>query len=438
MFLLRNIEWYGFLFFWIILITSSLSFAEQEPEKSIVLKDLITEALNQNPDLRASRFDAEGKEAKIGPSGSYEDPMISLEAQNYPVDTLSSREFGMTGNQISVLQKIPFPGKLSKLRLAATYEYNAQRETYTASQLNLIKMVRMGFYGLFLSHKRKEILEEQLNIIRQLISVIRSRYILGKVTQAELLSFQLEEANLLSELLTAQKQIDLKTGDLNHALGRAAHHTIGRPENLLVTSINLNKVTEQSIINRALARNPSLKSMKNEAEAAESRLSYARWNYLPDFEFKFGYMLRQPSPGDRGVNFISGGVGLTIPLWALSKQSEEVKSAAASHTKAEAKLEEQRNKLLHDIHNLYAELKEAHKRLNLYESGTMPLAKQAVITGKSAYLSGKMEYTAVLNLVRSRFQTEIGYFETLTQHEEKITELEALLGEPVTNATEAL
>src|SRR5256885_9427009 len=98
----------------ILLLIAPPTFAES-PE--LVLKDLIEEGLQKNAALKAAKAEALSKEAEAGPKSSYEDPMLAFEAMNYPVDTFSNTETGMTGNQLSLTQRVPFPGKLGKLWL---------------------------------------------------------------------------------------------------------------------------------------------------------------------------------------------------------------------------------------------------------------------------------------------------------------------------------
>ena len=154
------------------------------------LKDAIQKALDQNTELRALKNEAQRMEAEIGPKSAYDDPMLSFEAMNYPVDTWSPREFGMTGRQVTLSQKIPFPGKLSKLGHATSQNYEAARERYFEKQLGIIKSVKLSFFELYLAYKKWNILKEQKNLIHQMVSVSRSKYTLGKLPQAELLNFQ--------------------------------------------------------------------------------------------------------------------------------------------------------------------------------------------------------------------------------------------------------
>lgn len=403
--------------------------AEAQEPLQTKLQILVEEALKNRPALEAVKYEAQVKEAEIGPNGSYEDPMVGFSATNYPADTLSGGEFGMTGNEFSITQKIPFPGKLSKLRDAARYEFESKTAGYSQKKLDLIKEVRVAFFDLFLAYKKQDIVTDQISLLGQLISVTRSKYTLGKAQQAELLALQVEEGNLRDELLTADKQIRVKTGDLNRAIGRPIDSALGRPELPSTRALDVSALSEEYLLEKLHSKNPSLKAMRLDVEVSDAKLSYAKWNYLPDFEFRFAYMKRQPSPGDRGVDLVSGGVALSIPLWAFSKQSEEVRSASAEKLRSEKLLDEERQHLRHLVHTMYTELYESDKRVHLFEGGLLPLARQAVLSAKSAYLTGKLEYVAVVNLVRNRYQTEFTYNEALVSYQSRIAEFEALLGE---------
>ena len=418
----------------LVLMCSSLSlrssFAESEEQKTLKLRDVIKEALEKNPLQKAAEYDAASQKAMIGPSGSYEDPMLGFEAKNYPVDTWSSRKEGMTGNEVSISQKIPFPGKLSSLRRAATFEYDSKREMFNQKRLDLVKNVKIAYYELFLAYKKQNILKEQRNVIRQLIVVARNKYTLGKIPQAELLNLQVEEAQIIDQLLKAEREIQAKKSNLNYILGREGKGVVGAPEEPRATPIDFLKLTPELIADKIQQKNHGLKAVQHELEASQKKLTYAQLGYLPDFEFMAGYMFRNPSPDNtRGVDMASGKIGVSIPLWAFSKQSQEIKRARAEKSKAEALFAEERNNVLRMTRTLYAELKETHKRLDLYKTGIVPLAKQAVASGRSAYLANTLEYISLLNLVRQRFDAEYAHNEALANFESKIAELESLTGE---------
>ena len=408
------------------ILKTGISFASSE--ETLRLQELIQEALERNPVKKAAQYDAESQKAQIGPAGAYEDPVIAFEAKDYPVDTLSARRFGMTGNEVSVAQKVPFPGKLTTMRSAARKEHESKNSALSHTQLQVVRDVKRAYYELFLAYKKQDILVEQKKLIRQLIAVVRSRYTIGKVPQAELLNFQIEGANLTGELLNSERDVKIRRANLQYVLGRK-QGVRSRPEELVKTRFNPQKLTQTLALEKALEKNFGLKASQAMRDSAAEKLTYAKLSYLPDFEWMAGYTVRRPTPGDPGTDVVTGKIGMSVPLWFLTKQSGLVKSARAQKAKADAELEEERTRLVQEVRNTYSALLQAQQSLDLYENGILPLARQAVVSGKSSYLTGKLEYLSLLNLINTRFQTEYAYNDTWVNYETKIAELEVFIGE---------
>ena len=137
----------------------------------IRLSDLLSEALQKNAGLRAVSEDTKVKDAAIGPAGAYENPTFGAEAMNFPVNSFSRSEFGMTGLQLSLSQKVPFPGKLSKLKSAAGHSRDASMAAGEQKKFELIRDVKKAFLELVLSFRKKEILEDQKKLVTQVLIV---------------------------------------------------------------------------------------------------------------------------------------------------------------------------------------------------------------------------------------------------------------------------
>jgi len=398
---------------------------------SLILSELIAEALSKNAELRAAEAGTESAKAKEGPSGSYENPVVGIEMMNYPVNTFSSKEYGMTGNQLSLSQKIPFPGKLGVAREAAEFDSKAEAEKYHGSRLDIIKRVKLTYYELFLTYRKLDTLQEQKGVLEQLTTVTRNNYALNKTSQAQVLNLQVETAEVIDKTLELERNIKGLLGELNHLLGRWDHSQFvyGRAENLKSVPFDASKYSEKKLLDLAMDKSPLLLSRKDEIRAAESRLSLAKRSYLPDFDVKLGYTFRSANRMDDGTDFVSGMVGISIPLWAGSRQSQEVRGAMAEKNKAEALYDGERNKLAHEIHITLAMLEESAKRIQLYEGGVLPLTRQAVNSARSAYLAGKLEYSTLLGAIQRRYQMEISYAEALAAFHSKMAELETIVGD---------
>ena len=92
----------------------------------------------------------------------------------------------MTGKELSLEQKIPFPGKLSKLRSAARNEFESKVAAYENQKLGLIRDVKLAYYAAL---------------------VVERTRLVAKAEHAE----ALREADRLKDVVLASVSHDLRT-----------------------------------------------------------------------------------------------------------------------------------------------------------------------------------------------------------------------------------
>lgn len=394
----------------------------------LAVDELVQLTLANNEDLKAMEAEVKSAEADIGPAGSLQDPMLGVSAMNVPIDSYSLSEDNMTGVEVSLRQMIPFPGKRARLEEAASHLAQGKRELYVQKKWTLIQNLKSVYYQLYLAHQAKELLGEQRAILRQLLATSRSQYTTGKLSQAALLSLQVEEANLIDSVLKVESEIKEKSNQLSHLLGHTGPHLMGSPAPISKKfAFDLEEWTEDKMAEFVTEKSPRLRALRAQVNSQEANLAFAKKSYLPDFELMAGYMFRQPTRmGGGGADMVSAGVGMTLPLWAGSKQSEEVKGAVAEKAKAEAEYRDARLMLEHEARAAFAELKEAQNRVKLFEDGLLLLTAQAVASGRSAYLTGKLDYAGLLESLRTQYRTNFAYQEALVERELKLAQLENL------------
>jgi len=87
----------------------------------LALEALVAEALARNPEIRAAREREGALRERIPQAGALEDPMIGFGILNVPRNFELDEE-DMTAKELSLSQKLPFPGKLEAAAEAAGYE----------------------------------------------------------------------------------------------------------------------------------------------------------------------------------------------------------------------------------------------------------------------------------------------------------------------------
>ena len=88
------------------------------------LEQLIEAALQNNPEILAARKRWEAFVERVPQASALEDPMLGIGIVNLPTN-FSLREEEMTMKELSVSQKLPFPGKRPLMRQMAEKEADA-------------------------------------------------------------------------------------------------------------------------------------------------------------------------------------------------------------------------------------------------------------------------------------------------------------------------
>ena len=93
--------------------------AQAAPPEPLTLDWCLEEANRVNPVIAINQASAEAAEHRVGPAGSLDDPRLEYEAINLPTDHFDFDSTPMSGNQISLSQRFPFPGVLGNRKKAA-------------------------------------------------------------------------------------------------------------------------------------------------------------------------------------------------------------------------------------------------------------------------------------------------------------------------------
>ena len=143
---------------------------------STQLDRLVAEALQENPMLKANEAQWHMYERKVIPAQSMDDPMLSMDLSNYPIDSFSGNDTPMTGKDIKLSQKFPFPGKLATKGAMAEQQAQWYRESYEDAKLLLTRKVKDAYYRLSFLDKAIGITNKNVAILEDFIQLTQTRY----------------------------------------------------------------------------------------------------------------------------------------------------------------------------------------------------------------------------------------------------------------------
>jgi outer membrane protein, heavy metal efflux system len=396
-------------------------FANNATAPDLDLGQLISEALEKNPELQAIGSKARASEFRPPQVSTLPDPIVSFGYQN---DGFGRYTYGQSSDSqwtFSVSQAVPFPGKLSLKGEAAQKESDSLADVYSSQKLKTIARVKEIYFDLFAAHKAVILINERISLFTLVEKLALARYSAGKSSQIDVLGAQTEKYLLVEKEALLKQNIDALESALNAALGRRIHEPVGRPAQTRATIFH-QKLEE--LIAMAVDRSPEIRSKSNLVASAEAKFSFAKRDYIPDFIFTGTFFNR----GRSYDNMWSLTVGINIPIFYLRKQDNAVREAEASLAEAKSQKDAAVLAVASSLRENFAQMKASSKLMSLYLDGLIPKSRQDVDFFLANYQTGASDAQTIITKLKLILDYEIAYWTQFSNHEKAAARIEALTG----------
>lgn len=408
----------------LMLISGPLRADETPP---LTLRSALYVAVQDNPDLAQIRARSDALAALPSQVGTLPDPMISIGALNFPVDTFDTRQEPMTQIQLGLSQTIPFPGKLRLREQAAEYEATAALQNVTEATEWLRSHVKKTWWQLFFLDRALQVVANNQMLLRQFIRIATTKYEVGEGLQQDVLLAQLELSQLLDRQLKLEGERRIDVARLNALLDKSADRPVSLPET--VDDVLPELLAEQDLYRQAGEVRAVLAAKRDAVHAAETRLDLAKKDYYPDFTIGAAYGIRDTTlNGADRADFFSMKLSMNVPIFAASKQSKAVDQRTSELLQHKYDLQDQWNKVRSQISQAYSDYRRAKDQYLLFKTGIIPQARQTVASMLAGYQVSKVDF---LNLVRSQvtlFNYEVQYWLAFTEANQAMAQLIAAVG----------
>jgi outer membrane protein, heavy metal efflux system len=375
---------------------------ERSPrEEDRELAALIAEALVKNPDLAAARQEAAAARARVSPSGTLPDPMVTVSYENDGVSPSLGVE-PMTRLQFMAQQAIPFPGKLGlQERVAkADAERSATRPERVA--LALEAAVRRGYATLLEARENLRLVDEQIETWREIEEVIRARYSAGMGTQQDVLRAQSERTRLLQQRRKDEAAEEGALVELRRLLFRPLDAPVPT-ERRLVPGEPLTAPPAEEYLKKTLEATPELKEIALAIERSRLAEELAHRNLRPDFVASAAYMNRGSLP-----LMWSAGVGVSVPLWAGKKQRPLIVEARSLFEAASATEASLRRQALARTEERLIRIRQLGDESRLDSEALLVQDRLAVDAALASYKTGAVPFVTVLEALSTTFTDRRG------------------------------
>ncbi len=395
----------------------------------LTLEQAITAGLGDNQRLAAAAARVEALKQVPTRMAALPDPELKLNAMNLPVDTFATSQAPMTQLQVGIAQRFPYPGKRGLAATAAKRLADGAASDREEVRLEVTRNIRVAWWRLFYLDRALEIVGNNQNLLRQFVTITRTKYAVGRGLQQDVLLAQVELSKLLDTRLALEAQRGEAAALLNRWIGGPSAAAIVLPARMEVALPQV--LSAPKLVQRAMHKRPLLAGAERQVEAAQARLSLAQKDHLPDLKVSALYGVRSGTniDGSDRPDFASLMVSLNLPLHKASRQDRLVAQRRQERQNRDLLAEAAKDRVQAEIESAHARYQKAHQRVQLLEDGIIPQSVQTVASMQAGYQVNKVDF---LNLVRAQinlFDFETRYWKSVATAQAALAQLQAAVGD---------
>ena len=395
-----------------------------ELNEDSTLSDYLTCAALNNPGLKAAFLRWKAALEKIPEVRSLPDPRFTYAYFIRKVET----RVGPQRQKFGLSQTFPWLGKLQLQGHAASEAAQAAEQRYEATKLKLFFRVKEAYYEYHYLAQSIAITRENLNLLRHLESVARTRYAAGTTAHADIIRTHVELGKLEDRLRTLKDLREPIVARLNAALNRPTSAPLAWPRRAKEEEVAF---TQDELLAWLKENNPELRAADFLAAREKWNIDLAKKNYYPDMTFSLETVdtgeAAMPGVEDSGRDPVMAMVSINIPLW-LKKYRAGERQARARYRALLQERSDQENRLEADVKLALYKYRDAERKIDLYKNTLTPKAEQLLQVNIQTYKAGKGTFLDVIDAARTILDFQLAYERAFADRAQRLAELEMLVG----------
>lgn len=395
--------------------------AQSHHGESLQLANLLREARERNPEIRAAQKKWQAMQARIKPAGTLADPQIALQVMRapYPLRNAFENERAFTLSQM-----FEFPGKLGLMSGMAGREAAMAAADHELVRLRVLTEVKKTYFMLFHIDFDLEVNRENRELMQQFIEIANVKYATGMGLQPDIIKAQTEYSIMFNDSLMLAQERRSMAAMLNALLDRPRDShvpVIHEHFNPLHFSFRLD-----SLVQTAYAHRPELKNMQAMTEMYQLSGRLARREYFPDFMLSYTHrQMPEMQNWDAMVSF-------NIPLYFWRKENLRVQEADANYQMATASLQSVRNMIRAEVESAFYKVEQAARSVRIFQNTVVPQAEQSLMASRAAYENNKTDFLMLLDSQRTLRDLKLAAHQALADFGTRLAELELAVGVQLT------
>ena len=381
--------------------TSSLS--------GVSLSELLELAYRNSPVIEASRHHLEAEKSLVISRATPKSPAIGVSTLDRNVKT----HYG------TITQEIRFPTKYILQAKAQKHRADSQKSKLDIKRWEVRQQVISFYFAIYSTQKIIQLTRANMQTVREFARVAEKKYAAGESPQGDSMRAHFELTQLELELVHLRQ---LEESFQNH-LKAVVNDPFLKKLSLFHLKIKTPKFHSHQVANLfALKDSPRIKIQAHLLKEAEYKSSLSKWGSAPDFRFQYQQRI-SGHPRESRIYSIE----MTFPLW-FWKQTSQVSEASSRQMAQEYLLTDTTQKLIAKVKDLKGRVLTGVKTLNIYETSLIPQAQGAYHSTRAAYRANKTSFLDLIDSERSLYRVQTGFYQSLKQYVDHLSQLEAQLG----------
>lgn len=399
-----------------------------EPERQIggQVESLLEFARSRHPEFAALRAEAEAAAARVEPAGALPDPVLRTELRNVTNEgsdasgNLLPARVGSTRYAFS--QSLPWFGKRDLRREVAGAGADEAQAKARAGWIELATRIKLTYAQHHVHLTSIRYAQENLDLMRRVAEIARTRYASGFGSQQEALRAQSEIIAMETDLVMLEGESAQASARMRALLGRPENVKLRPPEKLrpLPSVAALDMVALEA---RLRANNPQLAADDARIAGAEKGRDLVERNRYPDFNIGVAPIQTRNRVSEWELMF-----EINIPLQQGSRRAQEREAEFALEA-ARQRRQGTLNQALADLSESLAGLEVARRLEALVTNGLLPQAELNLNSALAAYENGRIDFASVLDAHRALRRARGELVKARGDQQMRLAEIEKMVGE---------
>ena len=393
-----------------------------QAQTSVALDQLVSEALESNPEILAAQKRYEAARQRPSQESSLPDPMFSpgyaSNGAPWPGSRLGVEPTSNIGFMVS--QEIPGPGKRRLRGDIAAKEADVEFTRYETVRLSVVSRVKQAFHRLHHTYEALDVMQRGKNLLTEFLRVAEARYSVGKAMQADLFRTQTQLTILQTRILRMEQDRRAAQAELNSLLNRGPGSPVGVPTRGAVQPLSS---TLDKILAEASASAPIIRREQKMIERSDLAVNLARKQFRSDYTIAAGYFNM-----GRMADMFQFRLDIPLPIYSGRKQTPAVHEQVHRLSEARRNYEAAQQDLQFRIREAYSQAETSFRLLTLYQDTVIPQAKLTTESSLSSYETGAADFLSVLTNLSAAVDYEERYHEEMLAYWMALIKLEEMSG----------